>query len=75
VLGAAWTALTIGVAGANAQSIEAFYKSKTILMIVPADPGGSYDLHTRLLARHFGKWIPGRPHIIVQNMQGAGRHP
>ena len=72
VLGAAWTALTIGVAGANAQSIEAFYKSKTILMIVPADPGGSYDLHTRLLARHFAKWIPGRPHIVVQNMQGAG---
>jgi hypothetical protein len=34
-------------------------------MIVPADPGGSYDLHTRLLARLFAKWLPGRPHIIV----------
>src|SRR5262249_3215408 len=38
----------------------------------PADPGGSYDLHTRLIARHIGKWIPGRPAVIVQNMPGAG---
>jgi tripartite-type tricarboxylate transporter receptor subunit TctC len=59
-------------APAAAQSVEEFYKGKTVSMVVPADPGGSYDLHTRLVARHIGKWIPGRPNIIVQNMQGAG---
>jgi tripartite-type tricarboxylate transporter receptor subunit TctC len=56
----------------GAQSVEDFYKGKTISMVVPADPGGSYDLHTRMVARHIGKFIPGRPNIIVQNMQGAG---
>jgi tripartite-type tricarboxylate transporter receptor subunit TctC len=57
---------------AQAQSAEPFYRGKTITMIVPADPGGSYDLHTRLIALHIGKRIPGRPTVIVQNMQGAG---
>ena len=57
---------------ARAQSAEAFYRGKTLTMIVPADPGGSYDLHTRLVARHLGKFVPGRPNIVVQNMAGAG---
>jgi tripartite-type tricarboxylate transporter receptor subunit TctC len=65
-------ALMLVVSAASAQSVEAFYRGKTITMIVPADPGGSYDLHTRLIARHIGKRIPGNPAVIVQNMQGAG---
>src|SRR5689334_10632230 len=55
---------------AHAQPVETFYRGKTITMIVPADPGGSYDLHTRLIARHIGKRIPGQPAVIVQNMPG-----
>jgi len=57
---------------AGAEAVADFYRGKTISMIVPADPGGSYDLHTRLVARHIGRWIPGRPAVIVQNMPGAG---
>jgi tripartite-type tricarboxylate transporter receptor subunit TctC len=74
----AWTAALAGLAllaaggGAQAQSVEAFYRGRTVSMIVPADPGGSYDLHTRLIARHLGRFIPGRPTIVVQNMTGAG---
>jgi hypothetical protein len=30
------------------------------------------DQYARLLARHMGKYIPGNPNIIVQNMPGAG---
>lgn len=56
----------------GAQSVEEFYRGKTISMIVPADPGGTYDLNTRMVARHIRKFIPGTPNIIVQNMQGAG---
>ena len=65
-------ALVLAIPGAQAQPAETFYRGKTVTMIVPADPGGSYDLHTRLIARHLGKWIPGKPAVIVQNMQGAG---
>src|SRR4051794_12279873 len=53
--------ITIGLilfpSSAGAQSVEEFYKGKTISMIVPADPGGAYDLHTRMVARHIRKFI------------------
>jgi tripartite-type tricarboxylate transporter receptor subunit TctC len=65
-------ALLASIGSAQAEPAEQFYKGKTITMIVPADPGGSYDLHTRLISRHIGKHIPGHPSAIVQYMQGAG---
>ncbi len=37
-----------------------------------SEPGGGYDGYARLLARHLGKFIPGNPTILVQNMPGAG---
>jgi tripartite-type tricarboxylate transporter receptor subunit TctC len=30
-----------------------------------------YDIYARVLAEHMGKFIPGNPSIIVQNMPGA----
>jgi tripartite-type tricarboxylate transporter receptor subunit TctC len=49
-----------------------FYEGKTIRIIVGTSPGGGYDTYTRLIARHFAKYIPGSPAIIVDNMPGAG---
>jgi len=49
-----------------------FYAKKTITMIIGGNPGGGYDLYARVLARHLGKHIPGRPTITPQNMPGAG---
>ena len=49
-----------------------FYKGKTIKIIVGFTPGGFYDRWARLLSRMMGKYIPGNPEIIVQNMAGAG---
>ena len=49
-----------------------YYEGKTIRIIVGTSPGGGYDTYTRVLARHFGKHIPGNPTIIVDNMPGAG---
>jgi tripartite-type tricarboxylate transporter receptor subunit TctC len=57
---------------ALAQTDEPFYRGKTIAIISPADPGGSYDLYARLMANHLRRHIPGEPAIIVQNMTGAG---
>ena len=57
---------------AQAQSIEDFYKGKRITITVGYGPGGGYDVFARLLARHIGKYIPGHPQIVVQNMPGAG---
>ncbi len=57
---------------AHAQSVEEFYRGKTINLIIGYSVGGGYDLYGRLLARHIGKHIPGRPAIVPQNMTGAG---
>ena len=59
-------------APAAAQSVEAFYKSNRVTIVIGYTPGGVYDLHARTLARHIGKHIPGRPTVVPQNMPGAG---
>ncbi|HVY57785.1 MAG TPA: hypothetical protein VHA77_08060 [Xanthobacteraceae bacterium] len=49
-----------------------FYRGKQVKLIVGYGPGGGYDVYARLVARHLGKYIPGNPLVIVQNMPGAG---
>jgi tripartite-type tricarboxylate transporter receptor subunit TctC len=49
-----------------------FYQGKTVRIIVGSSTGGGYDLWARLLAQHLGKYLPGNPGLIVQNMPGAG---
>jgi tripartite-type tricarboxylate transporter receptor subunit TctC len=70
---AAWTAAIVGMAGtASAQTPEQFYAGKTIDFVIGYPPGGSNDTFGRLLARHFGKHIPGKPTIVPKNQPGAG---
>ena len=57
------------VADVGAQSN--FYQGKTVKLIIGSSTGGGYDLWARLLARHYGKHVPGNPTILVQNMPGA----
>jgi hypothetical protein len=57
---------------ARAASVEEFYKGKTIQFIVGGSAGGGYDTYTRLIGRHIGQYIPGKPAVVVQNMPGAG---
>ena len=65
-------ALCVSVTPARAQSVEDFYKNKSISLVVGFSVGGGYDLYARHLARHIGKHIPGKPAILPQNMAGAG---
>jgi tripartite-type tricarboxylate transporter receptor subunit TctC len=57
---------------ASAQSVEAFYKGRSVTMLVGTSPGGINDISARLVARHLGRFIPGNPSIIVQNNPGSG---
>lgn len=52
-------------------SSEEFFKGKAVKFVVAYSPGGSFDLYTRLIARHIGRHIPGHPSAIVQTMTGA----
>src|SRR6185503_6125196 len=49
-----------------------FFQGKTITIVVGYQAGDGYDIWARLLAAHMGKYIPGNPGIIAQNMPGAG---
>jgi tripartite-type tricarboxylate transporter receptor subunit TctC len=62
----------VAISPARAAGVEDFYKGKTISLIIGYSVGGGYDLYGRLLARHIGKYIPGKPTIVPQNMTGAG---
>jgi len=62
-------------AGAPAQAQEdvaAFFKGKTLRLVVGIGVGSGYDINARLLARYMARHIPGEPAIIVQNQPGAG---
>ena len=73
VCGAAMAALACAVtASANAQSVEQFYKGKTVNVYIGYGPGGGYDFFGRLVARHIGRHIPGQPSVVPQNMPGDG---
>lgn len=49
-----------------------FYKGKVVRIIVGFSAGGGFDTFARTVARYMGKYIPGNPSIIVDNMPGAG---
>jgi tripartite-type tricarboxylate transporter receptor subunit TctC len=53
-------------------AVAQFYRGKQINLYVGSSAGGGYDTYARLLARHFGQYIPGNPTIVPQNMPGAG---
>jgi len=57
--------------GVGAQA-DSFYKGKTIRIMVGSTAGGFYDRWGRLFGKYMGKYIPGQPEFIVQNMTGAG---
>ncbi|MDB5650616.1 MAG: extra-cytoplasmic solute receptor, partial [Hyphomicrobiales bacterium] len=69
-------ALVTAIAGfshvACADPVEDFYRGKTLRVIVGYAVGGGYDIYGRVFAENFGKYLPGNPTVIVQNMPGGG---
>ena len=51
---------------------SAFYKGKTLTVLINFAAGGPTDIEGRLVARFIGKHTPGQPNVVVQNMPGAG---
>ncbi len=62
----------LAVSPASAKSPAEFFKGKTIKFLVGYNPGGGYDTYSRILSKHYGRFIPGKPTFVVQNMPGAG---
>ncbi len=68
--------LFLVIAGAPAHadnpSVAEFYRGKVVRMVIGIEPGTAYDQYARLVARYLGKYLPGNPAVIAQNMAGAG---
>src|SRR5262245_806249 len=64
--------LLAGTPALAQEDVAAFYKGKTIRLVVGIGVGSGYDINARLLARHMASHIPGNPTVIVQNQPGAG---
>ena len=58
--------------GAFAQGAQPFFKDKQVTIAIGSSTGGGLDTYGRLVARHFGKHLPGNPQVIASNMPGAG---
>ncbi len=57
---------------AQTQTPEQFYTGKQVRFIIRSQPGGGYDQYARLVGRHIGRHIPGRPTVVPVNMPGGG---
>ena len=67
--------LGIGLVSAlptHSETLSEFYKDKKIQVFVGSGPGGGYDTYARMMGRHMGNNIPGKPTFLVKNMDGAG---
>ena len=54
------------------ERVVEFYRGKTLNIVVGHESGTGYDFFGRVLARHIPRHMPGNPHAVPQNMQGAG---
>lgn len=71
-----------GVAGLSAQqpakssldekTVGDFYRGKTVRIIIGSGAGGTYDIYSRLMAKHMPRFIPGNPTLLVVPRAGAG---
>jgi len=66
---AVFGSLALGCASASADN---FYEGKRLTFVVGGTAGAGLDTYVRVLAKHMGKHIPGKPDTVVQNMPGAG---
>src|SRR5262245_8243708 len=55
---------------APAQPVD--LSGKTVTLAIATPSGGGYDLYGRMVARHIGRYLPGTPTVVPQNMPGAG---
>lgn len=55
-----------------AQSTAGNFRGKEIAVLIGAGAGGGADTYARLLARHYGRHLPGTPTVVAKNLPGAG---
>ncbi len=67
-----WLLLWIVLPDADVGAQNSHYQGKTLTIIVGSAPGVAYDIYARLVGQFIGKYLPGNPNVVVQNMPAAG---
>jgi hypothetical protein len=67
-----WLLLSPATGDGIAAMQETPFAGKTIRIIAGFPGGGGVDAEARMITRFFGRYLPGNPTMIVQNMPGAG---
>jgi tripartite-type tricarboxylate transporter receptor subunit TctC len=62
----------VATSAAHAQTSEGFYKGKVVTIGIGGTAGGGIDIGARMMARFWGKYLPGNPTVTPQLMPGAG---
>lgn len=65
--------VTYDSASAAGRDMVQYFTGKSITVIVGSAPGGGADYNARLFAKHAGKYFPGHPSFIVENLPGGGQ--
>jgi tripartite-type tricarboxylate transporter receptor subunit TctC len=60
------------VAGSGGKAAGTYFAGKTMTLVAGSSAGGGTDTVNRIISRHLGRFIPGTPTIIVENVEGAG---
>src|SRR5882724_2029895 len=64
--GVVWMIFSVGPLWGQAN----FYEGKTITVMIGAK-SGSLEIAAQVVAHHLGKYLPGKPAVIVQHVPGA----
>ena len=67
---AAGLAMAAATTTASAEAMN--FEGKTIKIVIPYGPGGTYDKYGVAFSNYLGQNIPGKPNVILQHMPGAG---
>jgi tripartite-type tricarboxylate transporter receptor subunit TctC len=67
-----WMILLCALTTSPVSAQSNFYQGKTVTLIIGSGAGTAYDIYGRLQANYIGKYLPGSPSVIVQNMPAAG---
>ena len=68
---AAGISAAAAVSSAAAQDVERFYAGRKLSVVIGHEVGSGFDLYGRALARHMGRFIPGNPNLVPENMIGV----
>jgi tripartite-type tricarboxylate transporter receptor subunit TctC len=66
VVGLFWLGLAVAPVWGQAN----FYEGKTVTILIGAK-SGSLAIAAQIVAHHLGKYLPGKPAVIIQHMPGA----